>query len=32
VRIAEAVCNSFEELKEFKREVFGAKSYFLVKE
>jgi hypothetical protein len=32
VRVAEAVRDSFEELKEFKREVFGAKSYFLVKE
>jgi hypothetical protein len=32
VRVAKAVCNSFKELKEFKREVFRAKSYFLVKE
>jgi hypothetical protein len=31
VRIAKAVYNSFKELKEFKQEVFRAKSYFLVK-
>jgi hypothetical protein len=32
VCVAKAVCNSFEELKEFKQEVFRVKSYFLVKE
>ena len=31
-RVAEAVRDSFEELKEFKREVFGVKFYFLAKE
>lgn len=31
-RVAEAVRDSFEELEEFEREVFGAKSYFLAKE
>ena len=30
--IAEAIWDSFKELEEFKREVFRAKSYFLVKE
>lgn len=31
-RVAEAVRDSFTELEEFEREVFGAKSYFLAKE
>jgi hypothetical protein len=31
-RVAEAVRKSFGELEEFKREVFGVKSYFLAKE
>ena len=31
-RVAKAIRNSFKELKEFKQEVFMAKSYFLIKE
>ena len=30
--IANTVCISFKELKAFKKEIFGAKSYFLAKE
>jgi hypothetical protein len=29
--IAKAIQDSFKELKEFKQEVFGVKSYFLIK-